>query len=132
MTNYKLKEIFERRVQQKRWIFIIAAIPAMLFALWGWEYGAFFLYFPLAAICLCQFFYPTIAGWGFLFAVYSIGAVFYVYVFIRDIIQLILGDTSAASIFVDLDDSFFFLILITVIVSVAFGLYRMKPKKVAT
>jgi hypothetical protein len=132
MINYKLKDLFARRFQQKRWVYILAAIPVLFIALWGQEYGAFLLYFSVGALCLVQFFYPTLSGWGLLFAIYLIGAGSYVYVFIRDLFHLILGTKSAISIFVDLDDSIFFTIFITCIVAIAFGLFKIKPKQIET
>lgn len=132
MIKDTLKYLFSRRVTQGRWVYILGSITLLLFALWGWEYGAFMPYLPIAALCIVQCFYPTMIGWGILFCVYLTGAGMYLYIFFRDLFQLIIGSKSATSILVDLDDSIVFITLIGLIMVIAFSLYKIRPRKYAT
>jgi hypothetical protein len=130
MTEGKLTSLITRRGKRGGWIYMLAAIPLLFFALWGWEYGAFFLYFSLAALCLIQYFYPTILGWVILFSIYMAGAATYLYVYFKDLFQLLRGVKSGNSIFIDWDDSVVFTILIALIVAIALNLYKKRPRHI--
>ena len=91
----------------------------------GFQYGAFFVYFGLGIICLLQVFYPTLIGWAFILLLFLAGASLYLIQVVKDIIKIILGERP--DIFVDLDDSLFFGIVISLILVVAFVLIKSKP-----
>ena len=112
-----VETIIGKRKQNARWVFIIASLPFFLFALWGYQYGAFLLYFIPGLICITQFFYPTLLGWLFIFCLYLIGSGLYIFVVIKDILKMIGGQRSG--IFVDSDDTIFFCILISFIISIS-------------
>ena len=130
MIKGKIKSLIVRRSQRGRWIYILSIVPLLFFALWGWEYGAFLLYFSPAILCLIQYLYPTILGWLILFSIYLAGAIVYLYVYFKDLLQLILGTKSGDSIFVDWNDSLIFTVLIALIVAIALNLYRKRPRQI--
>jgi len=100
-------------------------IAFFLFALWGYHYGAFPVYFILGLICVTQFFYPTLLGWFILFCLYLIGSGLYIFVVIKNILELIGGKRSG--IFIDFDDTVFFSILISLIIILAVALIKLRP-----
>ena len=114
-----------KRKQKANWVFIIASLPFFLFALWGYQYGAFPFYFIPGLLCIIQFFYPTLLGWSFIFALYILGSVLYIFVVIKDILKMIEGQRSG--IFVDFDDTVFFGILISLIIVLAVALIKWRP-----
>jgi hypothetical protein len=71
-----------KRRQPFRAVFVVAALPLFLFAVAGAEYGAFALYAALGALCLLQAALPTLAGWGIIVLVYSLGGGMYLYLLI--------------------------------------------------
>jgi hypothetical protein len=117
--------IIGKREQRSRWIFIIASLPFFLFALWGYQYGAFPFYFIPGLICIVQFFYPTLLGWFLIFCLYLIGSGLYIFVVLKDIFKMIGGQRSG--IFVDLSDTVFFCILILLIFVLAVALIKLRP-----
>ena len=120
-----IRSMIGKRDQKARWIFIIASLPFFLFALWGYQYGAFPFYFIPGLICIAQFFYPTFLGWFFIFCLYFIGSGIYILAVIRDILKMIGGQRSG--IFLDFDDTVFFCILITLIIVLAVALIKLRP-----
>lgn len=130
MIKGKLNILLARREQPGKWIYILATIPLLFFALWGWEYGAFVLYFAPAVLCLIQYLYPTILCWLILFSIYLAGAVAYLYLYFRDLFQVISGAKSGNSIFADWDDSVIFTILVALIVVIALKLYQKRPRQI--
>ena len=120
-----VKSMISKRKQKARWVFIIASFPFFLFALWGYHYGAFPFYFIPGLICITQFFYPTLLGWFIIFCLYLIGSGLYIFVVIKDILELIGGKRSG--IFIDFDDTVFFCILISLIIILAVALIKLRP-----
>lgn len=115
-----------RRQQPARWFFLLAAVPLVLFALIGAAYGGFLPYALLATVCICQFFYPTLLGWGVVLLVAVAGLVSYGYAAVMDIVRLANG--ASPSIFLNTTDTFAFVLLIGVIATVAVGLIMNRPR----
>jgi hypothetical protein len=131
MSNSGLKYLFGRRIQKAKWVFILGALPLLLFALMGWEYKAEYLYLPLAILCIIQYLFPTMITWIVLFCLYLMAAITYAYVFSRDLIKLLRGEISGASLFAGTEDTIFFTILIVIIIAITISLYKIRPKKYA-
>jgi hypothetical protein len=120
-------DVFGRRTQEAKWLFALAAIPAALFAIVGIAYGAFFLYAPIAAMCIIQMFYPTFFGWAVV-ALIAWGAfASYAYLAVLDLVRLLGGDQP--SLFLNSSDTFGFLILLGILGAVAAGLTFKRPKR---
>lgn len=76
-----MRKLFESRSQKRRWIYLICACVASLFALWAFHEGFIgtLPYISVAILCMVQFFRPTIFIWAFLAAIflaYAIGVLF--------------------------------------------------------
>jgi hypothetical protein len=116
-----------RRAQPGRWIYILAALPVLLSALWEWEYGAFLPYLSLLALFLVQYFYPTMFVWLILFFLYFAGSLTYLYLYFRDLFELIIDTKSGISGFAGRYDLIISTVLVALIVAIAFGLYKRRP-----
>lgn len=108
------------------WVYLLAALPLLVFALIGVEYGAFLLYLVPALICIIQFFRPTKVVWLVVSVVYLAGTATYVVALIADLVHLARG--RQPSILVDSDDSAVFVLLVVFLVSVCFGLLKVRPR----
>jgi hypothetical protein len=73
-----LRVLVAKREQAWRGFFVIAAVPLVLLALGGLEYGGFETYASLTSVCLAQAIYPTLLGWGIVFGLYAAGGVAYI------------------------------------------------------
>jgi hypothetical protein len=127
MLRHVLRAITTRRQQPGRGFLILAALPLILFALGGLEYGGFAINALLASICLLQVIYPTLLGWMVIAATYGSGSAAYFYVAIRDLIVIARGDQP--SLFLNsTDDTVFALFLaFLLIIDVVLVLCRPKP-----
>jgi hypothetical protein len=98
-----------------------------LFALVGWEYGAFPLYAALASICLLQAIRPTLLGWALVATLYAAGSATYLYLLVKDVIGIAGGDQ--ASIFLTPGDGSVFVLLVILLlaIDVALAIHRPKP-----
>ncbi|MDL1964245.1 MAG: hypothetical protein LWW98_07920 [Deltaproteobacteria bacterium] len=110
---------------EKRWIFLIALLPFVLFALAGYQYGAFLLYMVPAIFCVVQYFYPTIILWGIFFLTFISGAGVYLYLLFSDLYKLATGVRPQALL--DFDDSIVFITLVLVLVWIAYILFISRP-----
>lgn len=122
-----LRYLFRKSPMNRRWIFLIAIIPFSLLALMGAEYGAFFLYFWPALLCLIQFIYPTIFLWGIFLIVFLSGSVAYFILILKDIYKLIVG--SSPSILIDFDDSIVFILFFIILVAITLGIFLSRPHR---
>jgi hypothetical protein len=121
-------DIFGRRTQEAKWLFALAAVPAALLALVGIAYGAFFLYAPIAAICIFHIFYPTLFGWAAVTVIAWAAFGSYAYVAVLDVVRIL--NNERPSVFLNEYDTFGFLVLIGILGCVATGLSIKRPKKV--
>jgi hypothetical protein len=80
--------LFGRRHQSSRWIFVGAATLLVIVALTGFRHGAFVRYAVLAALCLLQVVYPTLAGWFLVFVLFLSAAFIYSFLAIGDVIRI--------------------------------------------
>lgn len=122
-------DIFGRRSQGAKWLFAVAAVPATLFAIVGIAYGAFFLYAPIAALCIVQIFYPTLFGWAAVTVIAWAAFGSYAYLALTDLVQILGGERP--SVFLNESDAFWFLVLIGILGCVAVGLSLKRPKRAA-
>ena len=118
--------LFDRRQQKGRWLFVLASLPFLIFALIGREYGAFPLYIIPAVICIVQLFYSTMFSWIIIFSLYFIGSSVYVFLLIGDIVKIIKKVRPEALL--DFDDSVVFILLVIILVVVTLGLLRYRPR----
>jgi hypothetical protein len=119
--------LFERRAQPARWLFVVAALPLIIFALIGANYGAFVPYAVLAGICVIQFVRPTLLGWGVVMLVFAVGASLYLYTATADLVRLARGQQP--QLFLNPYDTAAFTALIVLVVAVAVGLFFLRPRR---
>jgi len=110
---------------QGSWVYLLAALPLLVFAVVGLEYGAWAFYLIPALICVVQFFRPTKSVWFVLFLLYLVGTAAYVVALVKDIVQL--GGGGQPSILLDSDDSVVFVLLVIYLLAVCYGLFRVRP-----
>jgi hypothetical protein len=96
----KLKKFILRPGQQSA-VYLIVALPMLLIALIGLQYGAFLLYATPAVICIIQFFRPTMLGWLLVFIPCAAMSVAWLFGLIRDLIKISIN--SRPSILLDFD-----------------------------
>ena len=85
------------------WLYLAASLPFLLFAAWGAEYGAFWIYLAPAVLCVVQFFFPTRLGWGLMTVLYGGAVVLYTGLAVADLWRLATGEPL--DLFLDADDS---------------------------
>ena len=122
-----LRFLFGRCEQNSRWFYLIIAIPFIFSGLMGWEYGAFWPYMIPVLLCIVHFFYSTIFVWFIIFFLYFVWAVAYTYGVVNDLFALIKG--FQPSIFLGSYDTIVFTILFIAVVSITFGLFKLRPSK---
>jgi hypothetical protein len=93
------------------WVYLAAAVPFLIFALSGSEYGAFWIYIAPAALCVVQFFIPTRLAWFLVTALYAAGAAIYTWLLFADLWRVFIARTSAA-VFLDPDDAIAFFVML--------------------
>ena len=121
--------LFSRRLQKWRPLFIVAALPLIFLSIWGWEYGVSAFYVVPAAISIAQFFYPTMFAWIMVSLLYFIWAASYILAVILDLYKKVRGMPNAAGIFVDFNDTVFFLALTLCVTLLCIGMLVAKPKR---
>jgi hypothetical protein len=119
--------LFSRRLQKWRSLFIVAALPLIYFSIWGWEYGVSLFYVIPATISIAQFFYPTMVAWIIVSFLYFIWAVSYILAVLLDLYKKVRGMPNSA-LFVDVNDTIFFLALTLFVTLLCLGLLIAKPK----
>jgi len=123
---HALRLLLARRRQPWPGIFIVAALPCFIFAVAGWEYGAFPLYAILASICLLQARWPTLLAWAVVAVIYTTASAVYLYLMAEDVIGLARG--KQPSIFLGPADDTVFVLLLIVLLAVDVGLVLHRPK----
>ena len=108
------------------WVYVLASVPLALFAVVGWEYGAFWLYFVPALICIAQFLRPTKPVWLFLVGLYLVGSAMYLVLLGQDLVRLV---TAEPKVLVDCDDALAVVALVVMLVGVTYGLLRVRPHR---
>jgi hypothetical protein len=119
--------LFERRNQPARWLFVLGAIPLILVALVGAQYGAFLPYAILAGICILQIGYPTMVGWGICLVTFLGGAIVYTFALAADITRVV--RSQPPQIFLNPTDTAVFLALFAILIFICLGLFFIKPKR---
>jgi hypothetical protein len=115
------------KARRFQFVYLVAGLPFLLFALWGWEYGAFWLYFPGALLCLAQFVCPTFWGWAAVVTPVIAGAGLYLLVLAADLVRVIRG--QRAEVFLSVGDTLVFLSLEALLLVLCFGLIRVCPPR---
>lgn len=110
---------------QGSWVYLLAALPLLVFAIVGLEYGALVFYLLPALLFLVQFFRPTKPVWLVLFVLYLVGTATYFVALIKDVVQLAGG--GRPSILLDSDDSVVFGLLVLYLLAMCFGIFRVRP-----
>jgi hypothetical protein len=117
-----------RRRQPGRALFVAAALPLAIVGAFGAEYGALLPYGVLAVICVMQAIYPTLLGWWGVVSIYGIFSVIYVWVLIKDLLEMASGGQTG--IFWTPGDSAAFVILLLTLLGIFIGLLRCRPRVV--
>lgn len=106
------------------WLYLAASLPFLLFAAWGAEYGAFWIYLAPAVLCVVQFFFPTRLGWGLVTVLYGGAVVLYAGLAVADLWRLATGEPL--DLF-DADDSVWFLVMLAFLYVLLVGLVVSSP-----
>jgi hypothetical protein len=115
-----------RRRQPGRALFVAAALPLAIVGAFGAEYGALLPYGVLSVICLMQAIYPTLLGWWIVVSIYGIFSTIYVFVMIKELLELASGGQT--SVFLGPTDTAVFVILLMMLLGVFIGLLRCRPR----
>jgi hypothetical protein len=117
------KEDRNRSPVWHRAVFAIAAAPLLLFALVGWEHGAYLTFGILGLVCFWCALRPTRAAAAILFSLFTVGACIYGWLLASDVIALSRGGAPVA--LVDADDSIVFVGLELTLIGVSALLFLM-------
>lgn len=117
-----IRYLFGKRNIKGKWVYLLASLPFLLFALVGIEYGAFLLYFLPALLCVIQYIHPNIFLWASFLGIFTCGSVTFLFTFGKQL----LGNFSGQEITNAADLSALFL-LISVLISISIALIRWKP-----
>ena len=120
-----MQQLWKRYGARWPWVYVIAAIPAVLAALYGAEAGAFVPYALIAGAIAACCFYPTPIAWWVIFAVYFVATVWSVCALVRDLLRLTANQTP--SILKDTSDSTGFAIWIALLAVVTLLLWVIRP-----
>jgi hypothetical protein len=122
------KELTKPGPPWHRAVYAAAAAPALLFALMGWEHGAYMTFGVLGLICLGLAAWPARVGAAVLFWPFAAGACLYGWLLAKDLVVLAKG--GAPAVLLDLDDSVVFLAVeLTLIAVAALFLIMWRPLK---
>jgi nicotinamide riboside transporter PnuC len=105
--------------------YLLFALPLLLIALVGLQYGAFPLYAAPVVICIFQFFRPTMIGWLLIFLPCVAMCFAWLFGLVRDLAYIIIG--ARPSILLDLDDSLVFLVALALFLGFSWWLWRIRP-----
>jgi hypothetical protein len=109
-----------------RAVYVLAAVPLLLFTLMGWEHGAYLIYGIPTLICLGLAVWPLRVGAAILFWPIAAGACLYGALLVQDGVVISQGGTP--SVLLDADDSIAFLVLeLTLIVVAVLFLAMWRP-----
>ena len=109
-------------------VYLVAAALALFLAVWGWAEGGTLASLPyavLTAICILQFFRPIAALWWAIFAVFSLGTVWFGWLFLRDLWYL--ATEQNTQVLLDGSDSVAFVFYLLAVLAVTFNLLRVRP-----
>ena len=107
------------------WVYIVAAIPAVLAALYGAEAGAFVPYLLAAGIIAVCFLHPTLVGWWVIFVTYCVASALNVYALIRDLLRLAARQTP--SVLLNRSDTTVFVAWLGLLVTITLLLWMIRP-----
>jgi hypothetical protein len=107
------------------WLYLASSLPFLLFAAWGAEYGASWIYLAPAALCVVQFFFPTRLGWGLVTVLYGGAVILYTGLALADLWRLATGEPL--DLFLDADDSAWFLVMLAFLYVLLVGLVVSSP-----
>lgn len=105
--------------------YLLFALPLLLLALVGLQYGAFPLYAAPVVICIFQFFRPTMIGWLLIFLPCVAMSIAWLFGLVRDLAYIITG--AKPSILLDLDDSLVFLFTLAMFLGFCWWLWKIRP-----
>jgi hypothetical protein len=107
------------------WLYLAASLPFVLFAAWGAEYEATWIYLAPALVTVVQFFFPTRLGWGLVTVLYGGVVVLYTGLAVADLRRLAIGESL--ELFLDADDSVWFLVMLAFLYVLLVGLVVSSP-----
>ena len=108
------------------WLYLAAALPFLVVALGGAEYGAFWIYFAPALVCVVQFVLPTRFGWGFVTVLYGVSAILGTGILLIDVWRFVRGEPL--SVLLDADDSVMFLVMLALLCFFAVALLTRRRR----
>jgi hypothetical protein len=106
-----------------RVVYLVAAAPLLLFALWGWEHGAHITFGIPALICMGLAIRPARLGATILFWPFAAGACLYGWLLVKDVMGFVFGD--APEVLLNTVDSAVFVVVELTLLAVSVLLFVM-------
>jgi hypothetical protein len=104
-------------------VYLLAASPLLLFALWGWEHGACITFGIPALICMGLAVRPARLGATILFWPFAAGASLYGWLLVKDLMGFLSGD--APEVLLNTVDSAVFVLVELTLMAVSVLLFVM-------
>ena len=73
----RLKMLIERRSPKFRVGYIMSGLVLTFIGVIGFHYGAFIIFWPIAALCFSLAIYPTLITWALTTGIFIFGSIFY-------------------------------------------------------
>ena len=107
-------------------VYIVAAFGFLFFGLMGHDFPPYlYIGIALALLCFFQAYYQNVAVWWGVLILYAVGAVFYGWALIEDLIML--AQHEHGRILLDFDDSVVFVAFVVLLFAVTIWLLSSRP-----
>ena len=111
-------------MQRFHWLYLVATVPFLLFASWGVEHGAFWIYLASAVACIAQFVVPTRFGWSVVTGLYA-SALAYTWVLATRLWRIFTDETSV--LFLDPEEAREFFAMLATAYAILAALVALSP-----
>ena len=107
-------------------VYVVAALGFLFFGLMGHDFPPYlYIGAALALLCFFQAYYQHVVVWWGVLILYAVGAVFYGWALVEDLIML--AQHGHGRIFLDFDDSVVFVAFVVLMFAVTIWLLRSRP-----
>lgn len=117
---------FVTRVPETR-TYVLAAIPFVLVAMYGWDDGAGPVYLALALLCACQYIYPTRLAWCLVFFCFAVASSVYAYWLVAELLNL--PSSISGKLLADRSDLIAYIIWLAILFIVTWLLWGMAASR---
>jgi hypothetical protein len=108
-------------------VYIVSALGFLFFGLMGHDFPPYlYIGTGLALLCFFQAYYQNVAVWWGVLILYALGAAFYGWVLIEDLI--LLARHGHGRIFLDFDDSVVYVAFVALLFAVTIWLLNSRPR----